>query len=510
MDSLANIAYGFSVVFQPTSLFFAFLGVLIGTMAGVLPGIGAAASIALLLPITFGMDPAMAIIMIAGVYYGSLYGGSTTSILLNVPGEAASVVTALDGYQMARKGRAGAALGMCAFASFIAGTTGVVALTFLAPPLSQVALSFGPAEYTVLLAIGLLLASVLGSGSRTKNLLMVVTGLYLGVVGIDPITGVQRLTFGTIHLLDGLDIVVLVMGFFGISQVLTMIDEGEGKGGVFPVTTRLRELLPNREEWRAARAPLTRGSVLGFLLGLLPGGGAIMASFMAYAVEKKISRHPERFGTGAIEGVASSEAANNSATAGAMVPLLTLGVPFNVITGLMLAALMIHGIRPGPLLMTAHPEIFWGVIASMYVGNLMLLVLNLPLVGLFVQLLKVPHRVMWPLIVLITVVGSYSVNNNVWDVFVMMAAGIAGYILRKAQFELAPLALALILGPQLETSFRQALVISDGSFAPFVTRPIAGGMLAFVAAVLIGMAAWRLCRAYMSRSTAPSGPRAQT
>lgn len=507
---LENIAYGFSVVFQPTSLLFAFLGVLIGTMAGVLPGIGAAASIALLLPITFGMDPAMAIIMIAGVYYGSLYGGSTTSILINVPGEAASVVTALDGYQMARKGRAGAALGMCAFASFIAGTAGVVALTFLAPPLSRVALSFGPAEYTVLLAVGLLLASVLGSGSHTKNLMMVVTGLYLGVVGIDPITGVQRLTFGTIHLLEGLDIVVLVMGFFGISQVLTMIDEGEGKGAILPVTTRLRELLPNRQEWRAAWAPLMRGSGLGFLLGLLPGGGAIMASFMAYAVEKKISRHPERFGTGAIEGVASAEAANNSATAGAMVPLLTLGVPFNVITGLMLAALMIHGIRPGPLLVTAHPEIFWGVIASMYVGNLMLLVLNLPLIGLFVQLLKVPHRVMWPLIVLITVVGSYSVNNNVWDVFVMMVAGIAGYLLRKAQFELAPLALALILGPQLETSFRQALVIFDGSFAPFVTRPLAGGMLAFVAAVLMGMTAWRVWRVRVSRSMASSGPPAQS
>ena len=508
---LDNILYGFSVAFQPANLFFAFLGVLIGTVAGVLPGIGAAASIALLLPITFGMDPVVAIIMVAGVYYGSMYGGSTTSILLNVPGEAASVVTALDGYQMARKGRAGAALGMCAFASFIAGTIGVVLLTFLAPALSKVALSFGPPEYTVLLAIGLLCASILASGSRIKSLMMVVTGLLLGVVGIDPITGAQRFTFGTIYLLDGLGLVVVVMGLFGISQVLMMIDEGEGEGGVFPVTSRLRELLPNREEWRASWAPLTRGSFLGFLLGLLPGGGAVLASFMAYAVEKKLSRHPERFGTGAIEGVASSEGANNSATAGAMVPLLTLGIPFNVITGLMLAALMIHGIRPGPLLISAHPEIFWGVIASMYVGNLMLLVLNLPLVGLFVQLLKVPHRVMWPLIVLVTVVGSYSVNHNSWDVFLMIAVGIVGYALRKADFELAPLVLALILGLQLETSFRQSLVASHGSLATFVTRPLAAGMLAALAAVLLAVAAWRIWkRSSRKRSSTPISPSSRT
>lgn len=491
MSLLENIAFGFSVAFQPANLLFAFLGVLIGTMAGILPGIGAAASIALLLPITFGMDPAVAIIMVAGVYYGSMYGGSTTSVLINVPGEAASVVTALDGYQMARKGRAGAALGMCAFASFIAGTIGVVFLTFLAPALSKVALSFGPTEYTVLLAVGLVCASVLATGSRVKSLAMVVTGLLLGVVGIDPITGNQRFTFGTIYLLDGLNMIVLVMGLFGISQVLMMIDEGKGGGGIFPPSTRLRELLPNREEWRASAGPVTRGSLLGFLLGLLPGGGAVMASFLAYAVEKKISAHPECFGKGAIEGVAASEGANNSATAGAMVPLLTLGIPFNVITGLMLAALMIHGIRPGPLLVTNHPEIFWGVIASMYVGNLMLLILNLPLVGVFVQLLKIPHRLMWPLIVLVTIIGTYSVNSNAWDVFVLITSGILGYILRKADFELAPLVLALMLGPQLETSFRQALIISDGSLAPFVTRPIAAGMLAFLVAALLGVAAWR-------------------
>jgi len=324
-----------------------------------------------------------------------------------------------------------------------------------------------------------------------KSLAMVVTGLLLGVVGIDPITGNQRFTFGTIYLLDGLNMIVLVMGLFGISQVLMMIDEGKGGGGIFPPSTRLRELLPNREEWRASAGPVTRGSLLGFLLGLLPGGGAVMASFLAYAVEKKISAHPECFGKGAIEGVAASEGANNSATAGAMVPLLTLGIPFNVITGLMLAALMIHGIRPGPLLVTNHPEIFWGVIASMYVGNLMLLILNLPLVGVFVQLLKIPHRLMWPLIVLVTIIGTYSVNSNAWDVFVLITSGILGYILRKADFELAPLVLALMLGPQLETSFRQALIISDGSLAPFVTRPIAAGMLAFLVAALLGVAAWR-------------------
>ena len=482
MDS---ILYGFSIALQPSSLLFAFVGVFIGTAVGVLPGLGASGAIALLLPLTFGLDPVLAVIMVAGIYYGTMYGGSTTSILVNIPGEAASVVTALDGYQMARQGRAGAALGMCAFASFIAGTVGLVFLTFLAPLLSSVALSFGAPEYTVLLALGLISASFLATGSRVKSLVMIVLGLMLGTVGIDPISGSQRFTFGTIYLLDGLNFVVIVMGLFGVSEVLITLDEGLIQRGLYPARTRLAELLPSREDWRASGWPLARGSLLGFLLGLLPGGGAIMASFLAYALEKKLSRHPERFGTGAIEGVAAPEAANNSATAGAFVPLLTLGVPFNAITALILAALMIHGIRPGPLLMQQHPQIFWGVIASMYVGNVMLLILNLPLVGLFVQLLRVPYRILFPLIVIVTIVGAFSVNNNVGDVVLMIVVGVGGYLLRKAGFELPPLALALILGPLLEEAFRQSLVLSHGSFAIFVTRPISGSFSAAVGAVLL-------------------------
>lgn len=479
-----SVVYGFSVALQPANLAFAFLGVFVGTAIGVLPGLGAPGAIALLLPATFGMDPTAAVIMVAGIYYGTMYGGSTTSILVNIPGEAASVVTALDGYQMARKGRAGAALGMCAFASFIAGTVGIVFLTFLAPLLSSIALSFGPPEYTVLLVVGLVAASFLASGSRLKSLVMLVVGLLVGVVGIDPISGTQRFTFGTIYLLDGLGFVVVVMGLFGVSEVLMTIDEGVDRPSLLPPSTRLSQLLPSRQEWRDARLPLARGSLVGFALGLLPGGGAIMASFMSYAVEKRLSRHPEKFGTGAIEGVAASEAANNSATAGAFAPLLTLGIPFNAVTALILAALMIHGIRPGPLLMSQHPEVFWGVIASMYVGNLMLLVLNLPLVGLFVQLLRVPYPVLFPLILVVTIVGAYSVNNSIWDVVAMIAFGVFGYLARKAGFELASLALALILGPLLEASFRQSLVLSRGSGVIFLERPISAGLLAACGAVL--------------------------
>ncbi len=491
MDLLGNVLYGFSVALQPTNLLFAFLGVFIGTAVGVLPGLGASGAIALLLPVTFVMEPVVAVIMVAGIYYGTMYGGSTTSILLNIPGEAASVVTAMDGYQMAKKGRAGAALGMCAFASFIAGTVGLVLLTFMAPLLSAFALRFGPPEHTVLLALGLILTSVLAMGSRLKGLMMVVTGLIMGAVGIDTISGNPRFTFGTIYLLDGLNFIVVVMGLFGISEVLITIDEGLEQRQFIPGPKRLSELLPNRQDWRDCKWGLARGSLLGFVLGLLPGGGAIMASFISYAMEKKLSRHPERFGTGIIEGVAAPEAANNSATAGAFVPLLTLGIPFNAVTALILAALMIHGIRPGPLLVSQHPEIFWGVIASMYVGNLMLLVLNLPLIGLFVQILRVPYPILFPLIVIVTVIGSYSVNNNLWDVFLMISMGVFGYILRKFGFELAPLALALILSPLVETAFRQSLILSHGSFSIFLTRPISGSLLAAFAVFIVILVGWR-------------------
>ncbi len=491
MGVLDNVVYGFSIALQPLNLLFAFIGVFIGTAVGVLPGLGASGAIALLLPVTFGMDPVVAVIMIAGIYYGTMYGGSTTSILVAIPGEAASVVTVMDGYQMARKGRAGAALGMCAFASFIAGTLGLIFLTFSAPLLATVALSFGPPEYSVLLVVGLILASFLATGSKLKGLIMMVLGLILGVVGIDPISGNLRFTLGTIYLLDGVKFVIVVMGLFGISEVLMTLDEGTDQATVLPASTRLRDLLPNKQEWQDAKVPIARGSVVGFLLGLLPGGGAIMASFISYAMEKKLSKHPEKFGAGAIEGVAGPEAANNSATAGAFVPLLTLGIPFNAVAALILVALMIHGVRPGPLLMSQHPEIFWGVIASMYVGNFMLLILNLPLIGLFVRLLRVPYPILFPLIVIITVIGSYSVNNNTVDVFCMLSMGVLGYVLRKFGFELAPLALALVLGPLLETSFRQSLVLSHGSFLIFVTRPISGALFAVFVTIVIGLFLWQ-------------------
>jgi putative tricarboxylic transport membrane protein len=434
--------------------------------------------------------------MVAGIYYGTMYGGSTTSILVNIPGESASVVTALDGYAMARNGRAGAALGMCTIASFIAGTVGVVLMTILSPLLRSIALSFGPFEYTVLLAIGLFCASYLVSGSRLKGVMMLLVGLALGCVGIDPIVGDQRFTFNKIYLLDGVKFVVVVMGIFGIAEVLTTIHEGVSKRRLIHTSTRLSNLLPNRDELRRSAIPTMRGSLLGFVLGLLPGGGAVVASFAAYALEKRVSKHPEQFGKGAIEGVAAPEAANNSAVSAAFVPLLTLGIPFNAVTALILAALMIQGIRPGPLLILNHPEIFWGVIASMYVGNVMLLILNLPLIGLFIQLLKVPYPVLFPVILLITMLGSYSINNNLLDIGCALAFGVAGFALRLAGYELAPLALGLVLGPMFEASLRQSFILSRGDPSVLFSHPIAATMLA---AVTI-WAAWSTIQSLRKRS----------
>lgn len=503
MDVLANLGYGFQVALQPANLMFGFIGVFIGTAVGVLPGLGAPGAIALLLPLTFGLDPVASIIMVSGIYYGTMYGGSTTSILVNIPGEAASVVTALDGYQMARKGRAGVALGMCAFASFFAGTIGIVLVTVMAPYLARVALSFGPLEYTVLLALGLVGAAALASGSQVKGLLMVVLGLILGVVGIDPINGTERFTFGTIYLLDGVSFVVIVMGIFGIAEVLVSIREQSTEPTFLRPSTSLRSLLPTRRDWNDAAKPIARGSLVGFMLGLLPGGGAVMASFLAYALEKRLSRRPERFGTGAVEGVAAPEAANNSATSAAFVPLLTLGVPFNAVTALILAALLLHGVRPGPLLMSNHAEIFWGVIASMYIGNVILLILNLPLVGLFIQILRIPYPILFPLILLVTMLGSYSINNNVLDVACALVFGVLGYALRRSGFELAPLALGLILGPQFEASLRQSIILSQGNPGMVLDRPIAAGMLLAVAgaAAIAAALRWRKSLATRRRTS---------
>ena len=483
MEIFQGVLYGFQVALQPINLLYCFLGVFIGTLVGVLPGLGPAAAIALLLPSTFAVSPVSAIIMLAGIYYGAMYGGSTTSILVNIPGEAASVVTCMDGYAMARQGRAGPALGMAAFASFIAGTLSIVALTFLAPLLVRVGLSFGPPEYFALMLLGITLVTYFARGSMLKALMMAGVGLLLGTVGVDTISGRQRFTFGIQTLTDGVGLVPVIMGLFGVSEVLLNLEQIGGTREIFAAPTR--GLLPNREDWRRSAMPILRGSVLGFFLGILPGAGAIIASFAAYAAEKRASKHPERFGTGMIEGVAGPEAANNAAAGGAFIPLLTLGIPANAVMAILLGALMIHGLQPGPLLVKQAPDVFWGIITSMYVGNVMLLVLNLPLIGLWVGLLKVPYQLLFPFILLFCLIGSYSVSNNVGDGIVMWVFGILGYLMKKFDYEGAPLILAMVVGPMMEESLRQSLILSAGSFAIFVSRPISAGFL--VAAVVLLM-----------------------
>ena len=483
MDLFASLAYGLSVTFAPANLFACFVGVFVGTLIGVLPGIGPVATMSLLLPVTYAMSPTASIIMMAGVYYGAMYGGSTTSILVNIPGEAASVVTCLDGYQMARQGRAGPALGIAAMGSFIAGTLSVLGIMLLAPPLTKIALRFGPPEIFTLLLLGFTMVTYLTAGSKLKAVAMALLGMLLGTIGLDPITASPRFTYGNLTLADGLGFVPIIMGLFGISEVLLNIEKGVEQE-VFD--TRIKGLLPGREDWKRSAGPIARGSVLGFLLGILPGIGSIIPTFISYALEKRLSKHPERFGTGMIEGVAGPEAANNAATGGAMIPLLTLGIAPNVVMAVLLSAFLIHGVQPGPLLIREHPEIFWGVIASMYVGNAMLLVLNLPLIGLWVQLLRVPYGILFPLILVFCVVGVYSESGNVWDIVAMLSFGGLGYLMRKFDFEPAPMVLAFVLGRMAEESIRQALLMSHGSFEILFTRPIASTFLALAFAVMVG------------------------
>ena len=476
-DTVHNLLLGFAVSLAPVNLLYCFLGVLLGTVVGVLPGLGSAATIALLLPITYYMPATSAIIMLAGIWYGSMYGGSTTSILLRVPGEAASVMTCLDGFAMARQGRAGAALGISAFGSFIAGTVGVVGLMFLAPPLAELALAFGPPEYFALAALGLTLVSYLASRSVPKALAMAVVGLLLGTVGLDPVRSMARFTFGSLTLQGGIELVPMVMGLFGLAEVFRMLERGVEVEEVARAPQGLRSLLPTRQDWRESWGAIGRGTVIGFLVGILPGAGATIASFVAYALEKRRAKHPERFGAGAIEGVAAPEAANNSATAGGFIPLLTLGIPSNVVMALMLGAFLLHGVTPGPTLLSQKPEMFWGVVTSMYVGNVMLLILNLPLIGLFTRITRVPWAILGPIIVLVCLVGAYGVNNNPIDILVMVVFGVVGWAMMKFGYDPAPLVLAFVLGPMIETSLRQSLVLSHGSFLVFFTRPIAGGLL---------------------------------
>ena len=479
MDILHNLFVGLSVAVEPTRLMFCFIGVLIGTLVGILPGLGPSAAISLLLPSTFHLDPTSAIIMLGGIYYGAMYGGSTTSILVNIPGESASVVTCLDGSQMARQGRAGAALGISAFGSFIAGTISVVGLAIVAPPLARFALKFGPPEYFALIFCGLSILIYLASASILKAVMMAFVGLFLGLIGTDFVTGYLRFTFGSDTLLDGVGMVPVVMGLFGIAEVLENLEKGISRD-IFD--TSINQLFPNRQDWKQSGGPIARGTVIGFFLGILPGGGALISSFTSYAIEKKISKHPEKFGHGAIEGVAGPESANNAATGGAFIPLLTFGIPANVVMALVLGALLIHGIQPGPLLIKDHPDLFWGVVASMYIGNAMLLVLNLPMIPLWVKILRIPYPVLFPLIILFCLVGVYSLNNNYVEMIIMIVFGIFGYLMKKFGYEAAPLVFALVLCPILENAFRQSLMLSYGNLTIFFTRPIS---LAFMVAGIV-------------------------
>jgi putative tricarboxylic transport membrane protein len=482
MEFFHYITGGFSIALQPTNLTFCFFGVLMGTLVGVLPGLGPVAAMSLLLPATFHLSPIEAIIMLSGIFYGAQYGGSTTSILLNVPGESSSVITCLDGYQMARKGRAGPALGIAAFGSFIAGTIGIIGLTVIAPILSNIALVFGPQEYTSLMIFGLTILSFLSHGSIIKCLIMAAIGLFLGCIGTDLITSSTRFTYNSIALLDGVGLIPIIMGFFGISEVLNNL-ENTVKGEIYE--KKITGIYPNRQDWRNSLGAIFRGTGIGFFLGILPGGGAMISSFAAYAIEKKISKHPEEFGTGVIQGVASPEAANNAAAQTSFIPLLTLGIPANVTMAIMLGALMIHKIPVGPLLIKQHPDLFWGVVTSMYIGNIMLLCLNLPLIGIWVKILKIPYNILFPLILVFCLVGVYTVNNSTTDIYVMGIFSIMGYFLKKFKYDAAPLILAFVLGPMLETNLRRSLLLSDGDFLAFFMRPISGFFL--LASIIILM-----------------------
>jgi putative tricarboxylic transport membrane protein len=481
MDFYQSILLGFQASLQPMNLLYCFIGVLIGTLVGVLPGIGPTGTMAILLPITFHAPPLATIIMLAGIYYGAQYGGSTTSILLNIPGEPASIVTCLDGHQMARQGRAGPALGISAFGSFIAGTIGVIGLMLLAMPMTRLALKFGPPEYFSLMVLGLVILIYLTQKSLIKAISMGALGLILSYVGTDMVSGQMRYTFELDGLLDGIGIVPVVMGIFGVGEIFENL-ETTGVRNLYQ--THIKGLLPSVKDWSDSIRPIIRGTLIGFFLGILPGGGAALASFVAYAVEKKVSKHPERFGKGAIEGVASPEAANNAGSSSAFIPLLTLGIPANVVMAMLFAGLLIHNITPGPLLLKNHPDIFWGVITSMYIGNVMLLVLNLPLIGMWVQITKVPFRLLFPIII----VGVYSIKNMTFDLWIMVIFGAVGYVLRKCGYEPAPLVLAYVLGPLMEQALRQSLIISNGSFMTFLVRPIS--------AVSLGVAAFLLVTAF--------------
>jgi putative tricarboxylic transport membrane protein len=483
--TLHSLLLGFSVAFELHNLWYAFLGCLVGTLVGVLPGIGPLAGISILLPVTFGLNATQAIIMLAGIYYGSQYGGSTTSILMRIPGEASSVMTCIDGYAMAQKGRAGAALCISAVGSWIGGTFGVLVLTVVAPPLATIAIRFGPPEYTALLVLGLIFLAYMSSSSLIRTLLMACLGLLLGMIGIDNMTGHFRYSFDLAELGDGIGIVPVAVGLFGLGEILATPSADAVKNIISP---RLRDLLPTRKEWGEAAMPITRGTLLGFFIGIIPGSAHIISSFLSYALEKRVSKHPEEFGKGAVAGVAGPETANNAASTGAFVPMLALGIPTSPITAVLIGALMLHGIQVGPTLVNEHPDVFWGFVASMYVGNIMLLALNLPLVSIFVWVLRIPYAYLYPLIIMFCIIGVYETNNSIVDVWIMLIMGVVGYALRKFEFDPAPLVLGLVISPILEQSLRQSLIMSNGNYFIFFQRPISAGLL-LVSIALLGLAA---------------------
>lgn len=483
MDIANGLLLGLQSALHPTTLLYCFIGVFLGTLIGVLPGIGALATISLLLPITYHIPPTAAIVMLAGVYYGAQYGGSTASILLNLPGTPSSAVVCLDGYPMAKQGRAGIALFMTTIASFVGSMLGILMLVLFSPAIAELGLKFGPAEYFSMMFLGLIAASTLATGSVLKGLAMVVFGLLLGTVGTDINSGVSRFDFGTPNLMDGISLVALAMAIFGISEVISTVNIK--RDGKVAQKITFRSMVPTAEDAKRSVMPMLRGSGIGGFFGALPGTGASIASFMSYAVEKKVAKDPSRFGKGAIEGISAPESANNAAAQTAFVPTLSLGIPGDAVMALMLGALIIHGIQPGPLLMTQQPELFWGLIVSFGIGNIMLMILNIPLIGLWVSILKIPYRVLYPAILVFISLGVYSVNNNTFDIFLVAVLGIMGYALAVLKFEAAPLLLGFVLGPMMEEYLRRALLLSRGDMMTFIERPISAGFIAFAAVLLL-------------------------
>ncbi|GLH95351.1 tripartite tricarboxylate transporter permease [Phytohabitans aurantiacus] len=486
-----SVLSGFEVVFEPQNILYCLIGVTLGMLVGVLPGLGPAATIAILLPITYNIEPTPAVIMLAGIFYGAQYGGTITSVLLRLPGEASTVVTALDGHQMARQGKAGSALGIAAIGSFIGGTASIVLLTFIAPLVADAALEFGPAEYTVLALIGIFLVATLGNGALIKSVAAAGVGLLLATVGLDPLVGTPRFTFGSDQLADGIDFVIVAMGVFGVGEILYNL---EHRLRPQPAVLSFGRAIPRRPEWLQSRMAILRGSIVGFVLGVLPGGGATMSSLVAYAVEKRSAKDPSRFGKGAIEGVAGPESANNAAATSSFIPLLTLGIPANATMAVLFGALLLQGIPPGPQLIVDHPDVFWGVVNSMYLGNIILLLLSIPLIGVFVRLLKVRAGILAPLTVLVTMIGVYSIRNNAFDMFLVVGLGILGYGMKKLGFEPGPFVLAFVLGKLLEASFRRSMRLFDGDVLGFFQRPVSAVLVAVLVLTIVVIPVLRMVR----------------